>query len=366
MNKFGTPLTLLSDQGRNFEAKLLADFCSKHNIRKIRTTAYHPQTNGLTERTIRTIKQMLSVKVNKDHNDWDILLNGVTFAYNNTTHDSTGYAPNEVVFGKLMHTSMDRKYNIEHQERKAEQMVSKIDDKLEKSQAIQKVRYDKTASLRDEFKKGDFVVIANTRQVVGQVRSFQPKFLGPYVILRPTSEVNFEIRDLSNSKVMVVHYNRLAKYNPRDKNVHENKTSSSNSRSRENSFIIDDVVSTRQLALIACIKKRREQKQVELVDNEDKREINEQKNRDEEIPRLADPFEDEVDDEIEPRQEEKYEQLVDENKLNQIQNEQQLDDDNELDDEEEEDKFKCDVEGCEFVTAKENGLAIHKGRVHKQ
>lgn len=56
----------------------------------------------------------------------------------------------------------------------------------------QKVRYDKTIRLKDEFKAGDLVVIANTRQVVGQVRSFQTKYLGPFVVLRQAI-MSFEI-----------------------------------------------------------------------------------------------------------------------------------------------------------------------------
>lgn len=71
------------------------------SINKLRTTGYHPQCNGLVERTIRTLKQMISAYVNVSHDNWDKILSDVVFAYNNNTHSSTGFAPNEIIFKKL-------------------------------------------------------------------------------------------------------------------------------------------------------------------------------------------------------------------------------------------------------------------------
>ncbi|CAF1061945.1 unnamed protein product [Brachionus calyciflorus] len=55
VNRYGAPAAIITDQGRNFESKTLKEYCDQNKIKKIRTTAYHPQCNGLTERTIRTI-----------------------------------------------------------------------------------------------------------------------------------------------------------------------------------------------------------------------------------------------------------------------------------------------------------------------
>ena len=67
LNKFGVPLAWLTDQGRNFESEIFAQFCKDYNIKKLRTTGYHPQCNGLVERTIKTNKQKLSTFVNQQH-----------------------------------------------------------------------------------------------------------------------------------------------------------------------------------------------------------------------------------------------------------------------------------------------------------
>ncbi|KAA3670762.1 uncharacterized protein DEA37_0015019, partial [Paragonimus westermani] len=53
--RFGTPIELRSDQGAAFESRLLEEICRMLRIHKTRTTPYHPQSNGLVERTNRTV-----------------------------------------------------------------------------------------------------------------------------------------------------------------------------------------------------------------------------------------------------------------------------------------------------------------------
>ncbi|UYV74014.1 hypothetical protein LAZ67_11001834 [Cordylochernes scorpioides] len=60
--KHGAPREIVMDRGRNFQSKLLQELTNKCGIKKKATTAYHPQTNGLTERLNRTIADMLSIR----------------------------------------------------------------------------------------------------------------------------------------------------------------------------------------------------------------------------------------------------------------------------------------------------------------
>jgi hypothetical protein len=62
--------------------------------------SYYPQSNGLVERTIRSIKQILKTLVDDDHMNWDILLPKATFIYNNSLHSSTGVTPQSFIYGK--------------------------------------------------------------------------------------------------------------------------------------------------------------------------------------------------------------------------------------------------------------------------
>ena len=57
------------------------------------SSAYHPQTDGHTERTNRTLEQMLRMYVQRNAQEWDCYLAPLEFAYNNATQASTGYSP---------------------------------------------------------------------------------------------------------------------------------------------------------------------------------------------------------------------------------------------------------------------------------
>ncbi len=69
--RFGAPDVIHTDQGRNFEAHLFSDVCKLLDVEKTRTTLYHPQSNGLVERLNRTLLAMLSIKAQKDQEEWE-------------------------------------------------------------------------------------------------------------------------------------------------------------------------------------------------------------------------------------------------------------------------------------------------------
>lgn len=70
----GAPHQLLTDRGRYFLSKVVDDLLRSCSTQQKFSTAYHPQTNGLTERLNRTLTDMLSAYVSADHHDWDVAL----------------------------------------------------------------------------------------------------------------------------------------------------------------------------------------------------------------------------------------------------------------------------------------------------
>ena len=70
-------------------------------MRKIATSAYHPNGNGGIERVNHTMAQMLAMVVNERQDDWDVHLPHVKFAYNNSVGAATGLAPYEVHMNRL-------------------------------------------------------------------------------------------------------------------------------------------------------------------------------------------------------------------------------------------------------------------------
>ena len=93
-SKFGAPLRLHSDQGREFESQLFQEMCTLWGIQKTRTTPYAPWSDGLVERANRTIQGLIKHHVQKSpQQEWDQWLWAVAQTYNTTVHASTGCTP---------------------------------------------------------------------------------------------------------------------------------------------------------------------------------------------------------------------------------------------------------------------------------
>ncbi|KRY73849.1 Retrovirus-related Pol polyprotein from transposon [Trichinella pseudospiralis] len=110
--RYGALETLHSDQGRNFEAGMIAEVCWLFGIAKTRTTAYHPQSDGLVERMNRTLIDMLA-KVSVDQpEDWDVHLDRVLLAYRSSVHHTTGAIPCRIIFGRELRLLVDVVYGL--------------------------------------------------------------------------------------------------------------------------------------------------------------------------------------------------------------------------------------------------------------
>ena len=97
---YGFPEKFISDQGRNFESQLIADLCKLAKVKKIRTSPYHPMTNGQCERFNRTLCDMLGTLETEEKADWKAFLHTLTHAYNCTRNSSTGFSPFYLMFSR--------------------------------------------------------------------------------------------------------------------------------------------------------------------------------------------------------------------------------------------------------------------------
>jgi len=101
---FGIPESLLSDRGTNLLSHPTKDWCELLGIKKLNTTAYHPECDGMVERFNRTLKTMLCKHALRFGNQWDHYLSGVVWAYRNVPHESTGEKPSFLMFGVDLRT----------------------------------------------------------------------------------------------------------------------------------------------------------------------------------------------------------------------------------------------------------------------
>lgn len=104
---YGLPERIHSDQGPSFESKLIRELLRVSGVNKSRTTPYHPMGNGSVERFNRTLGNMIRALSPDVKRDWPRRLQTLTFLYNCTIHETTGYAPFYLMFGRVPRLPID-------------------------------------------------------------------------------------------------------------------------------------------------------------------------------------------------------------------------------------------------------------------
>ncbi|GFX07204.1 retrovirus-related Pol polyprotein from transposon 412 [Trichonephila clavipes] len=107
ISRFGVPLQLHSDQGRNFDSAVCKRLCEILTIDETRTTVLHPQSDGMVERFNRTILNSLSLQLSSNQKDWDKKLPFFLLAYRSAVHETTGYSPSQMLFGRDLRLPAD-------------------------------------------------------------------------------------------------------------------------------------------------------------------------------------------------------------------------------------------------------------------
>ena len=101
MLTYGTPQILQSDQGANFISQVFKNTCKILRIKKIQSTAFHPESQGSIEQSHRVLAEYLRHYVKEDQTNWNQWIPFATYAYNTTEHSATGFTPFELLFGHL-------------------------------------------------------------------------------------------------------------------------------------------------------------------------------------------------------------------------------------------------------------------------
>ena len=174
------------------------------------TTAYHPQTNGLTERFNKTLADMLSMYVDVDQKNWDELLPFVTFAYNTAIQETTGFTPFYLLHGREAETTLDTMFPYSPDEPdKENDYVSQLIEKAEESRQLARIR-TLQAQARDRqrydakhrvviYEPGDLVWIFTPVRKKGLSEKLLKRYFGPYQVLRRLSDVTYEVADFDPS-----------------------------------------------------------------------------------------------------------------------------------------------------------------------
>lgn len=225
VTRFGVPMELHSDQGRNFESTTFKEVCDSFGIRKTRTTPLHPQSDGMVERFNRTLEEYLKKVVDKNQKDWDEQIPMFLMAYRSARHDTTAMTPAMTIFGTDLRLPADLKFgvatttsnkNVDHPSARKDHMdgihqfvrnrIGLVSDRM-------KARYDSKANI-EGFQKGELVLLYNPQRKKGLSPKLQTHWEGPYTIIKRINDVVYRIRksDSRRAKLKVVHLERLAPF----------------------------------------------------------------------------------------------------------------------------------------------------------
>ena len=219
--RLGHPLQILSDQGREFDNALMLELCTRLGIDKIRTTSYKPSTNGTIERFHRTLNSMLGRVIEENQKTWCEWLPAVMAAYRSARHESTGYTPNFIVFGRELSAPIDLVFGrpegpayesvdefVEEKLRKMEHAHNLVREHLKTSSARRKTYYDTKVRTRT-LTVGSWVWYYSPRRYVGRSPKWQRNYSGPYLITKQLSPALFVIQRSKRAKEITVHADKL-------------------------------------------------------------------------------------------------------------------------------------------------------------
>jgi hypothetical protein len=252
--RHGIPLIVVSDRGSPFVSHLAMDLYKELGIKRIKTTAWHPQSNGLVERFNRTLKTTLKIWANENQDDWDVLLCYAVFAYNTSYHSLVQETPYFLTHGRDANLHVDIMLNIRRDKTPgvyeyATEVVQKLYDVHSRVKEILEneniKRIDNVSELR-EYKVGDIVLLHDTTPKVGLSRKLTKRWRGPFTVLERNSDVTYTIIKDGNTQIVSVH--RLKPIGDEKKNSyleHEEDLLSAESELNSLNNIIENLLTLR-------------------------------------------------------------------------------------------------------------------------
>ena len=197
----GLPNSVVSDRGPQFVAIFTKELYRLLGIKMVASTAWHPQTDGQTERVNQELDQYLRVFVNERQNDWHDLLPLAEFQHNNHIHASTQHSPFLLDTGRNPRMGFEpraRPSNIESVNEFTDRMKSAVEEAkaaLTKAKDDMARYYNQRRTPAPVFQPGDKVFIeADDIQTTRPSRKLSHQRLGPYPVERQVNSNAYRIR----------------------------------------------------------------------------------------------------------------------------------------------------------------------------
>ncbi|KAI3729831.1 hypothetical protein L6452_18502 [Arctium lappa] len=203
VSRHGVPISIISDRDSRFTSRFWQIFQKALGTRLDLSTAYHPQTDGQTKRTIQTLEDMLRACAIDFGGNWDQHLPLVEFSYNNSYHASIQCAPYEALYGRKCRSPLGW---IEAGESKlfGPDIVQETTDKISVIRDRLKAARDRQKSYADnrrkplEFQVGDKVLlkVSPWKGIIRFVKrgKLSPRFIGPFEVTKRIGSVAYKLK----------------------------------------------------------------------------------------------------------------------------------------------------------------------------
>ncbi|XP_052622433.1 uncharacterized protein LOC128127784, partial [Lactuca sativa] len=202
VSRHGVPISIVSDRDVRFTSRFWKKFHEELGTKLHFSTAYHPQTDGQSERTIQTLEDMLRACVLDFGGSWDAYLPLAEFSYNNSHHSSIGMPPFELLYGRRCRTPIcwgevgQRVMGSTEIILQTTEQIQQVRQRLLTAQSRQKSYADRRRS-ELEFQVGDFVLL-KVSPWKGVIRfrkrgKLGPRYIGPFRVVARVGRVAYRL-----------------------------------------------------------------------------------------------------------------------------------------------------------------------------
>ena len=216
----GIPDNIITDRGSTFTSRFWTRVCENLSMDHRLSTAFHPQTDGQTERQNQTMEQYLRAYVNYEQDNWVELLPLAQFAYNNATHASTRLSPFFANYGYHPELQFKRPkaMRLLPSQKSADAFAQTLNEThtiLKKNLAKAQEKQSQYAKGKDiEFEVGEKVWLsAKNIKTTRSSKKLDYKRIGPYRILKKINKNAYKLDLPATMRIHnVFHVSLLDKY----------------------------------------------------------------------------------------------------------------------------------------------------------
>ena len=217
---YTAPEVIVSDCGREFINQVMESLCKYYNVNKVNVLPYMPASNGLAERQIQKLINVMRNVIDHNDRDWDSHILTYQHLLNTSVHQSIKNSPFHALYGFDSRNPLEKYPSSFLDPNNENPIINHIKNakirhnllamKLQESNLVmQRKQHDRARG--DQFNVGD-LVYKKRDYIPGPNYKLAPKFMGPYQVMKIMGPNKYEIKDVETEELILVHADKLKRY----------------------------------------------------------------------------------------------------------------------------------------------------------